>query len=128
MQISTKLKIISLFFFLISIQLFAQQRNYTILISFDGFRWDYPNRGLTPNLDFIREKGVNALSLKPCFPTKTFPNHYSMVTGLYPENHGIIANSYTNPYNNQKYYMEPVYEKNHQNLYPDHAACTLRLR
>ena len=103
MQISTKLKIISLFFFLISIQLFAQQRNYTILISFDGFRWDYPNRGLTPNLDFIREKGVNALSLKPCFPTKTFPNHYSIVTGLYPENHGIIANSFTNPYNNQKY-------------------------
>ena len=103
MQISTKLKIISLFFFLISIQLFAQQRNYAILISFDGFRWDYPNRGLTPNLDFIKENGVQALSLQPCFPSKTFPNHYSIVTGLYPENHGIIANSFTNPYNNQKY-------------------------
>lgn len=103
MQISSKLKIISLFFFLISIQLFAQQRNYTILISFDGFRWDYPNRGLTPNLDFIRENGVHALSLKPCFPTKTFPNHYSIVTGLYPENHGIIANSFIDPITNEIY-------------------------
>jgi predicted AlkP superfamily pyrophosphatase or phosphodiesterase len=103
MQISSKLKIISLFFFLISIQIFAQQRNYTILISFDGFRWDYPCRGLTPNLDFIREKGVNALSLKPCFPSKTFPNHYSIVTGLYPENHGIIANNFIDPITNEIY-------------------------
>ena len=89
--------------FLFTIQILAQQKNYTILISFDGFRWDYPNRGLTPNLDFIKENGVQALSLQPCFPSKTFPNHYSIVTGLYPENHGIIANSFTNPYNNQKY-------------------------
>jgi predicted AlkP superfamily pyrophosphatase or phosphodiesterase len=103
MQKLSKLKNISLFLFLISIQLFGQQRNYTILISFDGFRWDYPNRGLTPNLDFIREKGVNALSLKPCFPTKTFPNHYTIVTGLYPENHGIIANSFIDPVTNEIY-------------------------
>lgn len=81
----------------------AQSLPYTILISFDGFRWDYPNRGLTPNLDFIKENGVQALSLQPCFPSKTFPNHYSIVTGLYPENHGIIANSFTNPFNKQRY-------------------------
>lgn len=103
MQKSSTLKIICLFLFLICIQLFGQQRNYTILISFDGFRWDYPNRGLTPNLDFIREKGVNALSLKPCFPTKTFPNHYTIVTGLYPENHGIIANNFIDPVTNEIY-------------------------
>ncbi len=96
-------KILSLYLFLFTIQILAQQKNYTILISFDGFRWDYLNRGLSPNLDFIKENGVHALSLKPCFPTKTFPNHYSIVTGLYPENHGIIANSFTNPFNNQKY-------------------------
>ena len=97
------IKIISWIIFLFTIQLFGQPRNYTILISFDGFRWDYPDRGLTPNLDFIKENGVCALTLKPCFPSKTFPNHYSIVTGLYPENHGIIANSFTNPFNNQKY-------------------------
>lgn len=103
MQKSFNIRIISLILFLLSIQLVGQQRNYTILISFDGFKWDYPNRGLTPNLDFIKENGVHALSLQPCFPSKTFPNHYSIVTGLYPENHGIIANNFTNPFNNQKY-------------------------
>lgn len=103
MQKSFKIRIISLVLFLFSIQLIGQQRNYTILISFDGLRWDYPNRGLTPNLDFIKENGVHALSLQPCFPSKTFPNHYSIITGLYPENHGIIANSFTNPFNNKKY-------------------------
>ncbi|MBP9119772.1 MAG: alkaline phosphatase family protein [Ignavibacterium sp.] len=99
----SKIKILSLVLFLLSIQLIGQQRNYTILISFDAFRWDYPDRGLTPNLDFIRENGVHALSLQPCFPSKTFPNHYSIATGMYPENHGIIANSFTNPFNNLKY-------------------------
>jgi predicted AlkP superfamily pyrophosphatase or phosphodiesterase len=81
----------------------AQNKNYVIMISFDGFRWDYTNRGLTPNLDFIKENGVHALSLKPCFPTKTFPNHYSIVTGLYPENHGIIANNFIDPITNEIY-------------------------
>jgi len=103
MKKKLNIRIITLFFFLLSIQIFGQQRNYTILISFDGFRWDYPNRGLTPSLDFIREKGVNALSLKPCFPTKTFPNHYTIVTGLYPQNHGIIANSFIDPVTNEIY-------------------------
>jgi predicted AlkP superfamily pyrophosphatase or phosphodiesterase len=99
----SKIKIISLILFLFSIQLIGQHRNYTILISFDGFRWDYPNRGITPNLDFIKENGVHALSLQPCFPSKTFPNHYSIVTGLYPENHGIIANNFIDPITNEIY-------------------------
>ncbi len=92
-----KFKIVCLVLFLFSLQTFGQTRNYTILISFDGFRWDYPNRGITPNLDFIKENGVHAISMKPCFPTKTFPNHYTIVTGLYPENHGIIANTFIDP-------------------------------
>ncbi len=98
-----KIKIITLILLLLSIQIFAQQKNYNILISFDGFRWDYPNRELTSNLDFIKENGVHALSLKPCFPTKTFPNHYTIVTGLYPENHGIIANNFIDPVTNEIY-------------------------
>lgn len=64
-----------------------------ILISVDGFRWDYPEKTETPNLDYLIANGVRAKSLIPCFPTKTFPNHYSIVTGLYPDEHGIIANN-----------------------------------
>ncbi len=68
-----------------------------ILISVDGFRWDYTQKANTPNLDYLIEHGVRAESLIPCFPTKTFPNHYSIVTGLYPENHGIVANNMYDP-------------------------------
>jgi predicted AlkP superfamily pyrophosphatase or phosphodiesterase len=86
-------------------QILSQQSNYTIVVSFDGFRWDYPNRGITPNLDYIAENGVHAISLQPCFPSKTFPNHYSIVTGMYPENHGIIANSIIDPVTQEIYRM-----------------------
>ncbi|MCB0687063.1 MAG: alkaline phosphatase family protein [Saprospiraceae bacterium] len=64
----------------------------TLLISFDGFRHDYLDSFPTPNLDRLASKGVKAEALLPVFPTKTFPNHYSIVTGLYPESHGIAAN------------------------------------
>ena len=76
---------------------------YVILISFDGFRWDYSERSITPNLDSMKMRGVHALSLRPSFPTKTFPNHYSIITGMYPENHGIIFNGFTNPFNGKGY-------------------------
>ncbi len=65
----------------------------TILISIDGFRWDYPEKASTPNFDFLIENGVRAESLTPSFISKTFPNHYTIVTGLYPQNHGIVANN-----------------------------------
>ena len=97
------MKIKILFFFLIAVFLSAQSKPYVLLISFDGFRWDYSERGITPNLDSLKNHGVHALSLRPSFPTKTYPNHYSIVTCLYPENHGIIANSFTNPFTGDKY-------------------------
>jgi len=81
----------------------AQAQQYVILISFDGFRWDYVDRDITPNFDFIKEKGVSATSLKPCFPSKTFPNHWSIITGLYPEHHGIISNNFTD-YSTDRYF------------------------
>ncbi|MFN3305857.1 MAG: ectonucleotide pyrophosphatase/phosphodiesterase, partial [Candidatus Kapaibacteriota bacterium] len=84
--------------FFSSLSLFGN--SYVLLISFDGFRWDYLNRGLTPNLNSFAERGVRALSLEPSYPSGTFPNHYSIVTGLYPENHGIISNFITDHYNN----------------------------
>ncbi len=71
--------------------------NYIILVSFDGFRWDYLEKTDTPNLDRLVADGVKADALIPSFPTKTFPNHYTIVTGLYPENHGITANTIYDP-------------------------------
>ncbi len=82
---------------------FAKNQPYVILISFDGFRWDYSERGITPNLNEMKEKGVHAISLQPSFPTKTFPNHYSIVSRMYPENHGIIFNSFLNPISSERY-------------------------
>lgn len=72
----------------------ASERPYVLLISLDGFRWDFINRGLSPNIEWIAENGVEAISLEPVFPTKTFPTHYSIVTGMYAENHGMISNSF----------------------------------
>jgi predicted AlkP superfamily pyrophosphatase or phosphodiesterase len=63
-----------------------------LLISIDGFRYDYFDRAVTPVLDSLIAFGVKADALIPVFPSKTFPNHYSQVTGMYPENHGIISN------------------------------------
>jgi len=68
-----------------------------VLISFDGFRWDYPDRGETPNLNALAARGVRARGLIPSFPSVTFPNHYTIVTGLYPAHHGIVANNMADP-------------------------------
>lgn len=72
----------------------AEEKPYVILVSFDGFRYDYDDRGITPNIDSLKARGVSALSLKPVFPSSTFPNHLAIITGLYAENHGIIANNF----------------------------------
>ena len=68
-----------------------------LLISLDGFRWDYLDQAETPHLDRMITAGVKARSLLPVFPTKTFPNHYSIITGLFPENHGLVSNSMYDP-------------------------------
>jgi len=67
---------------------------YVVVLSLDGFRYDYPRLARTPTLDSIARYGVAAEGFIPCFPSKTFPNHYSMATGLYPDNHGIIDNRF----------------------------------
>ena len=64
-----------------------------VLVSLDGFRYDYRGRTPTPALDRLAAEGVSAGRLVPVFPTLTFPNHYSLVTGLHPEHHGIVGNS-----------------------------------
>jgi len=68
--------------------------SYVIVVSFDGFRWDYQDLYETPNFDMLEVSGVKARHLISSFPTKTFPNHYTLATGLYPDHHGIINNSF----------------------------------
>jgi predicted AlkP superfamily pyrophosphatase or phosphodiesterase len=68
-----------------------------ILVSLDGWRWDYLDRAKAPNLRALAARGVTAEAFIPVFPSKTFPVHYTIVTGLYPEHHGIIANVISDP-------------------------------
>jgi len=76
---------------------------YVVMLSLDGFRWDYPDKCATPNLDRIAAHGVKAHSLQPAFPSKTFANHYTMATGLYPDHHGIVDNSFYDPKTGKHY-------------------------
>jgi len=103
------------------ITLEAQTQPYVILISFDGFRWDYVNRGITPNFDIIKEVGVSANSLRPCFPSKTFPNHISIVTGMYPEHHGIISNNFKDYFTGEKFLMSDTIQSQNEKWYKGEA-------
>jgi predicted AlkP superfamily pyrophosphatase or phosphodiesterase len=76
---------------------FADLQPTVIVVSFDGFRWDYTSKAPTPNLRQLMARGVHAQNLIPSFPSKTFPNHYTIVTGLYPGHHGIVANNVFDP-------------------------------
>lgn len=67
-----------------------------ILISLDGFRADYVDRGVTPNLSRLAQQGVTG-SMRPSFPSKTFPNHWTLVTGLVPDRNGIVGNRFEDP-------------------------------
>ena len=69
----------------------------TILISLDGFRADFLTRGVTPTLNQFIAEGVSPKFMKPSFPSVTFPNHYTIVTGLYPESHGVVGNTFWDP-------------------------------
>lgn len=72
----------------------ADNDRSVLLVSLDGFRWDYLDRAHTPTLDRLIAEGVHADALLPVFPSKTFPNHFTQVTGLYPHEHGIVGNSF----------------------------------
>ncbi|HSJ77761.1 MAG TPA: ectonucleotide pyrophosphatase/phosphodiesterase [Erythrobacter sp.] len=68
----------------------------TILVGIDGFRPDYLDRGITPRLSALAAQGANG-AMRPSFPTKTFPNHYAIVTGKVPDRNGIVGNSMIDP-------------------------------
>lgn len=68
-----------------------------LLVSIDGFRADYLGRGISPTLAMLAQQGVRARGMQPSFPSLTFPNHYTLVTGDYPDRHGIVDNSMRDP-------------------------------
>ena len=81
-----------------------QAKPYVILVSLDGFRPDYSQRYGARNLQALANRGASAPEgLIPACPSVTFPNHYSIVTGLYPENHGIVGNSFYDPRRRQRF-------------------------
>jgi len=67
--------------------------NYTVIVSLDAFRWDYPTMFDTPWLDSIAKEGVSA-TMRPSYPSSTFPNHYTLATGLVPDHHGIVNSQF----------------------------------
>lgn len=89
--------------------------SHVILISLDGFRYDYVERFQPENLQEFISGGVAANSLIPSFPSKTFPNHYTIATGMRPEQHGIVDNSFFSPDKNL------VYKINKRELVTDGA-------
>lgn len=72
----------------------SEARPYVILISSDGFRFDYAKKFRTKHLLAAAKKGIRTPYMEPAFPSMTFPNHYTLVTGLYPAHHGIVNNSF----------------------------------
>ena len=92
-----KIRAFKLFVLMIFAALTASARHYTVVISLDGFRWDYTEWYNTPFFDLMATEGVSS-GLIPSYPSKTFPNHYALATGLYPDNHGIVANEFFDPH------------------------------
>jgi alkaline phosphatase D len=87
----------------------AQKQHYLVLVSLDGFRWDYAKRDNATHLLAFGKRGVWAPEgMIPSYPSLTFPNHFTIVTGLYPEHHGIVANSFLDPAKGSRYaYTDP---------------------
>jgi len=84
----------------------AMNQHYLVLVSLDGFRWDYARRDNATHLLALGRAGVWAPDgMLPSYPSLTFPNHYSIVTGLYPGHTGIVANSFFDPARGARYSM-----------------------
>jgi len=86
-----------------------QQKHYVVMVSLDGFRYDYAKKYGAKHILAIGAKGASAPDgMIPSYPSLTFPNHYTLVTGLYPEHHGIVANSFYDPSRKETYsYHDP---------------------
>ena len=82
----------------------ACHRNWTVIVSLDGNRWDYPDLYEMPFFDSLATVGVKA-AMEPSFPASTFPNHYTMATGCVPDHNGIVNNSFRDPDDGSHYAM-----------------------
>lgn len=80
----------------------------TILVSMDGMGWQFPGGQVanTPNLDFVAKTGIQAKYMETVTPTKTWPNHQTYLTGLYPESHGMVTNKFWDPIFKEKFIFE----------------------
>lgn len=74
------------------------ETSYVVMVSFDGMRYDFIDRADAPHFQAVADAGVRATGLIPGYPTKTFPNHYGIATGLYPSNHGLVDNTFYDPH------------------------------
>jgi len=74
-----------------------EKKPYLIMISIDGFRWDLADKYNARFLKKMRSCGVEAKSMRPSYPSLTFPNHYAIITGLYPAHHGLVDNYFYDP-------------------------------
>jgi predicted AlkP superfamily pyrophosphatase or phosphodiesterase len=84
-------------------------KHYVVLVSIDGFRYDYAKLYGAPHLDAIAKDGAAAPDgMLPSYPSTTFPNHYTIVTGLYPEHHGIVAMSFYDPARKERYFYNDL--------------------
>jgi len=93
-----------LFIALLSLLFSFNDERYTLIISFDGFRYDYLDKVYTPYFDQFKKNGVSS-DLIPVFPSLTFPNHYSIATGAYADKHKILGNRFYSKTLNKKYSM-----------------------
>jgi predicted AlkP superfamily pyrophosphatase or phosphodiesterase len=82
-----------------------QKKPYVIMISADGFRYDYAKKYQAAHLLALSGEGVQADAMIPSFPSLTFPNHYTLATGLYPAHHGLVNNSFYDEKRSDKYTM-----------------------
>ena len=82
-----------------------EKKPYVILISADGFRYDYAEKYHAMHLQQLANSGVKAPFMYPSFPSVTFPNHYTLVTGLYPSHHGLVDNTFYDPSRKASYSM-----------------------
>ncbi|XP_041369889.1 bis(5'-adenosyl)-triphosphatase enpp4-like [Gigantopelta aegis] len=105
MSLKSALVCLSVCLFGISEQTESKYADKLLLVSMDGFRWDYLYKTYTPNFDLFVKHGIKVDYVNNSFVTKTFPNHYTIVTGVYEETHGIVDNSMYDPLFDEKFHM-----------------------
>ncbi|WP_353069687.1 ectonucleotide pyrophosphatase/phosphodiesterase [Tunturibacter empetritectus] len=81
-----------------------QKKHYVVLVSLDGFRYDYPQKWGAPHIAALASTGATAPEgMLPAYPSITFPNHFTLITGRYPEHHGIVGNTFYDPARGEGY-------------------------